>query len=285
MRDRDSALIAIAGRSERPASDLSAQAGLARFTPARVGLRRTGSSLATAEILDFQLAHARARDAVHAALQPANLAVSLRELAWPDLRAPVFALHSEAVDRRTYLQRPDLGRRLDAASRERLAGFAGSDSLMPYDVCFVVVDGLSALAAERHACALLGELAALLRKSWPSMRIAPLAIVEQGRVAIGDEVGIALGAKMVLVLIGERPGLSSPDSLGAYIAWNPRPGVTDAQRNCISNIRHEGLSYKDAAARLVYYILEAHRLEQTGVALKDPDQNAYKALAGDGAAS
>jgi len=285
MTERDSSSSAISIRSESPRTDLAAQTGLGRFTPARVGLRRTGNSLATAEILDFQLAHARARDAVHAALQPANLAAALRGLGWPTPQSPVCALHSEAADRRTYLQRPDLGRRLDAASRDRLASLRGEDGSASYDLCIVVVDGLSALAIERHVYTLLGELSALLHNSWPSIRVAQITIVEQGRVAVGDEVGMMLGAKLVVVLIGERPGLSSPDSLGAYITWNPRPRITDAQRNCISNIRHEGLSYKDAAARLAYYILEAHRLEQTGVALKDPDERTCAALAGDGAPS
>jgi ethanolamine ammonia-lyase small subunit len=262
-------------------SELAVQARLRSLTPARVGLRRTGDSLATAEILAFQLDHARARDAVHASLQPANLAASLRQLRWPSADSPVLTLHSQAMDRRTYLQRPDLGRRLDEPSTSRLASLATSGaSTTACDLSIVIVDGLSALAVERHACSLLSELVLQLRNNWPTIRVAPLAIVEQGRVAVGDEVGMALGASLVVVLIGERPGLSSPDSLGAYITWNPRPGITDAQRNCISNIRSEGLSYKDAAARLVYYIHESHRLSETGVALKDPAGDNALSLAG-----
>jgi ethanolamine ammonia-lyase small subunit len=252
--------------------DSALKARLRGLTPARVGLRHSGDSLATPEILAFQMDHARARDAVHASLQPANLAASLRQLGWPSVDSRILVLHSQAMDRRTYLQRPDLGRRLDQASAARLGGLVSSTGEpTTCDLVLVVVDGLSASAVERHVCALLTELGTQLQSTWPSIRVAPLTIVEQGRVAVGDEVGMALGASLVVVLIGERPGLSSPDSLGAYLTWNPKPGITDAQRNCISNIRNEGLSYKDAAARLVYYICESHRLGETGVALKDPD--------------
>ena len=232
------------------------------MTPARVGLRQAGGSVATAELLDFQLAHARARDAVHAALQIASLLASLRAL---DPSREVLALHSAAADRRSYLQRPDLGRRLDEASRSRLADFPKPEG--GFDLAIVAADGLSALAVERHTVPLLTELLPGLK-----LRLAPVCVVEQGRVAVGDEIADALSAELAIVLIGERPGLSSPDSLGAYITWQPRPGrTTDAERNCISNIRAEGLSYAEAAVRLLHYIREARSRRVTGVALKDPD--------------
>jgi ethanolamine ammonia-lyase small subunit len=238
---------------------------LRTLTPARVGLRRTGVSLATTEVLDFQLAHGRARDAIHAALQLSTLLPSLRSLT-PGV--DLLLLHSAAANRQIYLQRPDLGRKLDEASRTRLQDHAAP---IPYDLAIVIVDGLSALAIERNVSPLLTELLPGVTGIPTPLRLAPLCVVEQGRVAIGDEVAHALNAALVIVLIGERPGLSSPDSLGAYITWQPYPGCTDAERNCISNIRSEGLSYTDAAARLLYYIHEARRMQLTGVALKDPD--------------
>jgi len=238
---------------------------LRAMTPARVGLYRAGTSVATSEVLEFQLAHGRARDAVHALLQPASLVAALRELKQPE----ALLLHSFAKDRTTYLQRPDLGRTLDQPSRQRLTEHARGHSAT-YDLAIVIADGLSALAVERHAVPLLAELLPALEKS-PHRHIAPICIVQQGRVAVGDEAGQLLSASLVVVLIGERPGLSSPDSLGAYITWQPQPGrTTDAERNCISNIRPEGLSYAEAAARLLHYIREAHDKRLTGVALKDP---------------
>jgi ethanolamine ammonia-lyase small subunit len=178
-------------------------------------------------------------------------------------------LHSAAPDRNTYLQRPDLGRRLDELSRQRLQQ---RPSHYAYDLQIVIVDGLSSVAVDRHAVPLLTELLPSLANSSPSLTLAPICVVQQGRVAIGDEIAQALSARMVIVLIGERPGLSSPDSLGAYITWEPRPGLTtDAERNCISNIRTEGLSYRDAAARLSFYIREAMDKQTTGIALKDPN--------------
>ena len=237
---------------------VSLAARLRTLTPARVGLGRTGVSQQTRDLLDFQWAHAQARDAVHARLETTSLAATLSEVQG---RPDVLRLHSAAVDRATYLQRPDLGRRLDDASRATLAALRPAQ----WELALIVADGLSALAVERHVPALLREL--LLRlESW---RLAPICIVEQGRVAIGDEIGAALGAQLCVVLIGERPGLSSPDSLGAYITWQPRPGRSDAERNCISNIRAEGLSYDQGAAQLVFYMTEARRRELTGVALKD----------------
>jgi len=224
------------------------------LTPARVGLGRTGVSLHTRDLLDFQRAHAQARDAVHAQLNGAALAAELSAIT----NGPALRVHSAAADRATYLQRPDLGRKLDDASREGL-------SSGPWDLALIVADGLSAIAVERHVPLLLQQLLPRL-EGW---RLAPLVVVEQGRVAIGDEIGSALGVQLTVVMIGERPGLSSPDSLGAYITWEPRIGRTDAQRNCISNIREEGLSYTMAAAQLGFYLTEARRLRLTGIALKE----------------
>jgi ethanolamine ammonia-lyase small subunit len=253
-----------------PSHELSAW--LRNQTPARVGLRRAGLSIATPELLDFQLAHARARDAVHAALQPASLLHELHILlkTCNITDANPILLHSAAQDRPAYLQRPDLGRKLDDASRQRLHELPRH----AWDLSIVIADGLSALATERNAVPLLAELLPALSQQSPGLKLAPIAIIEQGRVAIGDEVAHALSASLAIVLIGERPGLSSPDSLGAYITWRPRPGITtDAERNCISNIRSEGLSYPQAAARLLHYIREARGKQLTGIALKDPDSH------------
>jgi ethanolamine ammonia-lyase small subunit len=237
-------------------------------TPARVDLRRAGISLATSELLDFQLAHARARDAVHASLQAHSLISELHALKLSTPLPEILVLHSKAVDRQTYLQRPDLGRQLDEASRHRIEPIRTG----PCDLAIIIADGLSSLAVERHVPPLLCELFPAIHHVLPRLRLAPISIVEQGRVAIGDEVAHALTASMAIVLIGERPGLSSPDSLGAYITWKPQPGrTTDAERNCISNIRNEGLSYSEAAHRLVHYIQQAGEKQATGIALKDPD--------------
>lgn len=230
---------------------------LRSYTPARIGLERAGVSLATRPLLDFQLAHARARDAVHAAIDERMLCDELRRCGLPAL-----ALESKAGDRATYLKRPDLGRTLSDDSAAQLA--PGE-----YDVVFVIADGLSALAVERHALHLLRALLPLI----PGCRPAPVCVVEHGRVAIGDAIGQALHAPLAVVMIGERPGLSSPDSLGVYITWEPRRGRKDAERNCISNIREEGLSYELAARRLHYYMEEASRRHLTGLQLKDPAEN------------
>lgn len=231
-------------------------ARLRALTPARVGLGRTGVSLETRDLLDFQRAHAQARDAVHTRLESTALAAKLEGISG----GPVLRLHSEAADRTTYLQRPDQGRRLDDASRSILARLEAA----PCDLTFIVADGLSALAVERHAVPLLLETLKLI-EGW---RLGPIVVVEQGRVAIGDEIGSGLQSQLSVVLIGERPGLSAPDSLGAYITWEPRAGRNDSERNCISNVRAEGLSYTQAATQLVFYMTEARRRRLTGVALK-----------------
>ena len=248
-------------RTGQPADSTPALAArLRELTPARVGLGRTGVSQQTRDLLDFQRSHAQARDAVHARLQAATLVRTLAKITGGE----VLQLHSAAADRITYLQRPDLGRKLDEPSRATLTKLSQTNP-GERTLALVVADGLSALAVERHVPSLLTELLLHL-KDW---HLAPVCVVEQGRVAIGDEIGSALGAQISVVLIGERPGLSSPDSLGAYITWAPRPGRTDAERNCISNIRAEGLNYAQAAAQLDYYLTEALRLQLTGVTLKD----------------
>ncbi len=220
-----------------PSRPLSLQS----YTPARVALRRSGNSLATSEILAFQQAHAQARDAVHATLNPAALTERIRST----LNLDSIVLSSAAPDRSAYLRRPNLGRTLSPASAT-LLNFSA-------EAVIVFADGLSALAIERHAVPLLRELLPLL-SDW---QIAPVCIVQQARVAIADSIGALTHASLSIILIGERPGLSSPDSLGAYITWQPRPGRTDAERNCISNIRVEGLDYPTAAQKIAHYANEA----------------------------
>jgi len=243
---------------------------LRRFTRARIALGRAGTSLPTRPHLEFQLAHARARDAVHRALavEPLRKALEQRD-------REVIALRSAASDRLIYLQRPDQGRRLDRESRARLEERADRTK-DGFEAAFVIADGLSAFAIEENAVQFLDAILAKLdREGW---LIAPIAIVEQGRVAVGDEVGEILGAGLVAILIGERPGLSSPDSMGVYLTYNPRVGTTDAQRNCISNIRREGLSYELGAHKLHYLMSEARRRGLTGVGLKD-ESEAPRAIA------
>ena len=227
-------------------------ANLRGLTAARIGLPRSGASLGTAPLLDLRLAHARARDAVHAGLDHAALV--------PLLPQPVLCVESQAPDRRTYLMRPDLGRALAPAAADVLVPYAGD-----YHLAVVLGDGLSALAVQRHAVPLLQRLLPALA-DW---RLAPLTVVTGARVAVADAVAVALGAAAVLMLLGERPGLSAPDSLGAYLTWAPKPGTTDADRNCVSNIRPDGLTYDDAAYRLHHLLERARTSGRTGVALKD----------------
>ena len=232
-------------------------AGLRGLTAARIGLRRSGASVATRDMLDFQLAHARARDAVHAPLDETRLAADLAGLG-----LPVLSIASAAEDRQTYLMRPDLGRRLAVGADAVLAAHRGD-----YDVVFVVADGLSARAVQLHALPVLSRVLPALRAE--GRKIAPLVIVRHGRVAAGDAIAALLAAKCVVVLIGERPGLSAPDSMGAYLTWQPHAGTSDAARNCISNIRPEGIDY-DAAAFKLAHLLRAMRMRGlSGVALKD----------------
>lgn len=235
---------------------------LRRFTDARIGLGRAGVSLPTQAQLAFQLAHAQARDAVHLSLDLGAIQGALQALG-----SECLLLHSAAEDRLTYLQRPDLGRRLSQASRDALLTTSRSEGERPYDVAVVVADGLSALAVGSHVQPFLALLLPQMKaQGW---RVAPIALVAQGRVAVADEVGELLGAKLVLILIGERPGLSSPDSMGLYLTWMPKVGLTDAHRNCISNVRPAGLAYADAVDKLMWLMREALKRQLTGVALKD----------------
>ena len=237
---------------------------LRRLTPARIALGRTGTSLPTQAQLDFQYAHAQARDAVHLAFDHQGLRAQLSERGRESL-----LLHSATSDRHSYLQRPDLGRRLDEASVKVLDDYAAAHP-GSVDLAIVVADGLSALAVHRHTLPFLARLEEQIAADGWS--VSPVVLVEQGRVAVADEVAQRLGAKMSVILIGERPGLSSPDSLGLYFTYNPKVGLTDAYRNCISNVRLEGLSYGMAAHRLVYLMREACRRQLSGVNLKDEAQ-------------
>ena len=230
---------------------------LRQLTPARIAVGRSGGSLPTAELLDFQLAHARARDAVHATFNVGRLADEIAVLG-----LNVIQLASAAADREAFLKRPDLGRMLAKQSREQLAGAPRS-----FDLAIVVSDGLSALAVERQVVPLLAAWLPLVKEA--AWRMAPIAIVERGRVAIEDEVGAALGAQAAVILIGERPGLGSPDSLGAYLVFSPQPGRSDADRNCVSNIRPQGLPPESAALKLHYLVREALTRRVSGIALKD----------------
>ena len=229
---------------------------LAALTPARIALGRAGPALPTRQLLALGLAHARARDAVHAPFDAGAVAGRLSALGL----SPVI-VGSAAVDRGEYLRRPDLGRRLSTASAAALT--AGEAP----DVALVIADGLSSAAVHAHAVPLVEAL--LPRCTSAGWRIGPVAVARQARVALGDQVGEILGARMVAVLIGERPGLSTPDSLGVYLTYGPRVGRTDAERNCISNIHDQGLAPAAAAARLAWLLDAALRRGLTGVTLKD----------------
>lgn len=228
---------------------------LRALTPARIALGRVGAGVPTSRHLELQLAQARAKDAVWRPFDVAGL-----EHALLADRHDVIRVHSSARDRREYLARPDFGRRLAAADVETLATRAGA-----YDLVFVVGDGLASLAAERHAPTLIRAVMERLGTPW---RVAPIVVAELARVALGDEVGAALGAKITVMLLGERPGMSAQDSLGAYVTWAPRLGRTDAERNCVSNVRSEGLGYEAAARTLSWLLQEVRRREQTGVSLR-----------------
>ena len=237
-----------------PQSD--AWAELRDATPARIGLPRAGASIATQPALELRLAHARARDAVHDTLDVARLAVDLGALG-----RPVLHVESQAPDRHTYLMRPDLGRALAPDAAATLGQQACG-----YDVVFVVADGLSARGVQAHAAPVLQRVLAALPTAWC---VAPLVIARLGRVAIGDAIAQALHAECVAILIGERPGLSAPDSMGAYLTYAPHQTTTDADRNCISNIRPAGINYDDAAFKLTRLLLAMRARKISGVALKD----------------
>ncbi|MFD2570280.1 ethanolamine ammonia-lyase subunit EutC [Spirosoma soli] len=250
---------------------------LQQHTAARIAQGRVGHSLPTDALLSFQLDHARARDAVYSELDTSGLLNQLNTIC-PD---PLL-LHSQAADRRQYLQRPDLGRKLrtgslDTSRQRGLVGttpesrttFTGQSAVTvsTVDIAIVLADGLSATAINKHAIPVVSSLVKAVQElGWS---LAPLCLVEQGRVAIGDEIAHQLNAEMVVVLIGERPGLSSPDSLGAYLTYQPKPGLTDESRNCVSNIRPEGLSYEFAVQKLVYLLSEMKIRRLSGVGLKD----------------
>jgi len=236
-------------------NELDPWTAMRRYTVARVGLGRAGDSVPTTHLLEFQMAHAQARDAVHTPVEFAPIRAALDG-------HPTIDVHSAAPDRATYLQRPDLGRRLDPRCVELLT----PERAAGYDVAFVIADGLSARAVHDHAAATLHAVLERL-DGW---LVAPIVLAAQGRVAIGDEIGELLGARMVVVLLGERPGLSAADSLGIYLTVGPHVGRRDSERNCISNIHPpDGLGYAGAAEKLVHLMGQARSLGISGVGLKD----------------
>ena len=230
---------------------------LSAHTTARIALGRAGASLPTRELLAFELAHAQARDAVHAKMDRADLTARVHALG-----VMTVEVESEAAARPVYLRRPDLGRRLSAASRDRLSANA-----MPCDLVLIIGDGLSATASAMYAPTVIAALLPQITRL--NLLLGPVVIAEGARVALGDEVGEILSAKLVAVLIGERPGLSAANSMSVYLTYNPRPGRSDAQRNCISNIREGGLDPARAALNLAWLIEAALQMKVTGVTLKD----------------
>ena len=228
---------------------------LRRHTPARISLGRSGTSLPTTEVLRFAAAHASARDAVHLPLDVDELRADLRAQG-----LDVATVTSRAGSRVEYLTRPDLGRQLAPASRDAL------EHDVDEGLCIVIGDGLSAIAAQTHAVPLIS----ILREA--GIDVGLVVVATQARVALGDEIGERVGASLVLMLLGERPGLSSPDSLGAYLTWAPRVGRVDSERNCVSNIRPEGLAPADAAARIAWLVREAQRRRVSGIELKDDSE-------------
>ncbi|RKR82577.1 ethanolamine ammonia-lyase light chain [Mucilaginibacter gracilis] len=231
---------------------------LREFTAARIAIGRTGNSIPLSELLDFKLAHAHARDAVYSTLDVEGIAKNIQQF-----KLPVFTLHSRAASRAKYLTRPDYGRTLNDESIEELTTYNGLET----DVAIVIADGLSAMAVNQFAVELLQYLVPKLTGA--GLKLAPISLVEQGRVAIADEIGFAFNTNLSLILIGERPGLSSPDSMGAYLTYKPQHGLTDESRNCISNIRPDGLAPAAAADKIFYLINEALKRKLTGVDLKD----------------
>jgi ethanolamine ammonia-lyase small subunit len=241
-----------------PAPASRSLADLRGLTPARVGLGRSGASMPTRALLDFTLAHARARDAVHAAFDAAAVIAGFRGLG-----LEAFEVASRVRSRNEYLRRPDLGRTLDPASQQQLARHLGEGCRL----AVVVGDGLSPTAVNAHAIELIRHLMPHLAAG--GIGIGHAAVASGARVALGDEIGAILGARMIVMLIGERPGLSAPDSLGAYLTFAPKPGRSDAERNCVSNIHGAGLGCDEAAFRIAWLVREGLAREVTGVALKD----------------
>jgi ethanolamine ammonia-lyase small subunit len=234
---------------------------LRQYTPARIALGRVGSSLPTAEVLGFSMAHARARDAVHLPFDADALSAALEQAGFLTLRA-----HSRAGSRSEYLRRPDLGRRLHADCR---AALTPSEPPPAHRLTVIVGDGLSALAPTRHAQPLLEAVREQIARLALDWQMDTVIIASQARVALSDEIGELRGAEAAVIVLGERPGLSSPDSLGVYMTYAPRPGRTDAERNCLSNVRREGLSYAEAAYKLIYLLDQARLRGASGVAIKD----------------
>lgn len=243
-------------------------AKLRQFTDARIALGRTGVSLPLQECLQFKLAHAKARDAVYQRVDAKDISS-----AFDRLQRPLVSLNSRVSSREEYLSRPDKGRQLDTFSQERL-----QNQEKGFDLCIVICDGLSAPAIYQNAIPFADGLLKIIEQT--TLTAAPVCFVGNGRVAVGDEVGNLLQAKMVVTLIGERPGLSSPNSLGAYLTWNPKPGLTDESRNCISNIRQGGLQVAEGIRKAAYLIERAFEIRKTGVELKDNMDDQYVPLPG-----
>ena len=268
-KDQKAKQLQSADASSEPKTDAAEDgkeiwSAMRRYTPARIGIGRTGVSMRTDEILDVGWSHAMARDAIHRPLDYEALANRLKTDGWE-----VLTLSSRVKDRATYLMRPDLGRRLDEDSAELLR--EATNEAGEFDVVFVVADGLSTLAVEGYAADLLKAMKAIL----PShLRVAPVIVAQQGRVALGDEIAALLGARLVVMLIGERPGLSSRDSLGVYITYAPKVGMMDSQRNCISNIRDEGLKVQPGAEKMLWFIKKALQDQVSGIDLKDESGSA-----------
>lgn len=240
---------------------------LAIHTPARIAIGRSGASLPTREVLEFSMAHARARDAVHAVFDRDSLAAELARL-----NVKTVSVDSQATERAVYLRRPDLGRRLSADSRARLSSQFGPSKR---DLTIVVADGLSAAAVNSGALALLTACSTNLAQL--SIDVEPVILAAGARVALGDEIGELTGCELVAVIIGERPGLSAADNLSIYLTYNPAVGRNDAERNCISNIGAGRLSPTAAAANLAWLVNAARERQLTGVALKD-ESNAHLAV-------
>ncbi len=236
---------------------------LRKHTAARIALGHAGVSLPTKELLAFRLAHAQARDAVYSELNKEKISTELSEIGFDYL-----FVKSSSVSRDEYLKNPNSGKKLDQEFLQKLKQFPSS-----YDLCFIIGDGLSAVAVNEHSVAVINLLSLKLKKQ--NWSIAPIIVSEQTRVALTDEIGNLLNANIVVMLIGERPGLSSPDSMGAYITYHPKPGLTDERRNCVSNIRPDGLSYSFAAEKLFYLLTEMNAKKISGVQLKDRQEGLF----------
>lgn len=243
---------------------------LRQFTDARISIGRCGSSLPTEELMDFRLCHAMARDAVHIPLDLKKTAEAISLSAETD----VVILESMAVTREEYLRRPDLGRKLSEESLTRInRGKSG------FDISVSVADGLSSMAIDKSAAVFLSLLIPLLRADYT---LSPVSLIKHGRVAVADEVASAYGAKLAIILIGERPGLKSPDSMGIYMTYDPEPEITDERRNCISNIRPGGMTYPAGVSKLIYLVNESMKRKLSGVDLKDEQGKELIADTGDG---